>query len=50
MIVQNQFPFGGEPKTENKSRLILFFGVLTLFAAAGFYYNFTLTTKMNKDA
>ena len=45
MIVQNQFPLGGEPKPENKSGLILFFGALALFAAAGaarFYYNYTL--------
>jgi hypothetical protein len=50
MIVQNQFPFGGEPKHENKSGLILFFGALAFFTAAGFYYNYTLTSKIKKNA
>jgi len=49
MIVQNQFPFGGEPKPENKSGLIIFFCVLAVSAVAGFY-SYKLTSKIKKNA
>ena len=50
MIIQHQFPLGGVPKHSNSAGLIIFFGVLVLCTAAGFYYNYTLTTKLNKNA
>ncbi len=52
MIVQNQFPFGGEPniKKTKKSTGLILFGVLSLLTVAGLYYNYTLTNKINKNA
>jgi hypothetical protein len=44
MIVQYQFPLGGEPVTKNKSGLIIF-SIVALLAAAGFYYDYEFTKR-----